>query len=142
DDIPYTSIKDTSNFKRLSTGDWIKGEFKNEDPFFFRNFAKLIFSTNRLPRFYDNSQGLKDRLVIVPLNAKIRGTDKQDRHFEGKITTEEARSYLLNIGIRALNELFESNEFIMPGVVKQELDVFEVNNNPVTEWLYEYYQEC
>lgn len=141
DDIPYTSIKDTSNFKKLATGNLIKGEFKGETPFYFRSFAKLIFATNKMPRLYDNSQGLKDRLVIIPLNARIRGSKNQDIFFEDKITTNEARSYLLNVGIAALNDLLAKGEFITPNVVKLELEEFEITNNPVAEWLNEYYED-
>lgn len=141
DDIPYTSIKDTSNFKKLTTGNLIKGEFKGETPFYFRSFAKLIFATNKMPRLYDNSQGLKDRLVIIPLNARIRGSKNQDIFFEDKITTNEARSYLLNVGIAALNDLLAKGEFITPNVVKLELEEFEITNNPVAEWLNEYYED-
>jgi len=141
DDIPYTSIKDTSSFKKLATGNTIKGEFKGETVFYFRSFAKLIFATNKMPRLYDNSQGLRDRLVIVPLNARIRGSENQDLFFEDKITTDDARSYLLNVGIAALNELLKKGEFITPTVVKRELDEFEITNNPVVEWLHEYYED-
>lgn len=141
DDIDYSSIKDSSIFKKLATGDTVKGEFKGETPFYFNSFATLIFSTNKVPRVYDNSQALKDRLSIVPLNARIRNTDKQDPFFEDKITTEEARSYLLNIGIKALNDLLKRGSFIIPKVVQKELDQFEVTNNPVSEWLHEYKED-
>lgn len=140
DDIPYTSIKDTSIFKKLATGNTVKGEFKGETPFYFRSFAKLIFATNKMPRLYDNSQGLKDRLVIVPLNARIRGSKNQDIFFEQKITTEEAKSYLFNLGIEALTGLLAKGKFILPKVVQQMLNEFEITNNPVTEWLNEYYE--
>ncbi|MFD1708916.1 phage/plasmid primase, P4 family [Siminovitchia sediminis] len=141
DDIPYTSIKDTSVFKKLTTGDLIKGEYKGENPFQFRNFAKLIFATNRLPRLFDGSQGLKDRLVIVPLNARIRRTHKQDPFFEHKITTEAARSYLLNIGLDALKRLLARGYFTLPKIVRISLQEFEISNNPVIEWLNEYYED-
>src|SRR5699024_3922952 len=44
DDISYTTIKDTSTFKKLSTGERVTGEIKNETPFQFRSYAKLLFS--------------------------------------------------------------------------------------------------
>ncbi|RDW15958.1 phage/plasmid primase, P4 family [Oceanobacillus chungangensis] len=141
DDIPYTSIRDTSSFKKLATGNTIKGEFKGETPFYFRSFAKLIFATNKIPRVYDNSQGLKDRLVIIPLNARIRNSKKQDPFFENKITTEEAKSYLLNVGLAALNGLLLRGKFVKPKAVQRMLNEFEITNNPVTEWLHEYYED-
>lgn len=138
DDISYTTIKDTSTFKKLSTGERVTGEIKNETPFQFRSYAKLLFSGNRVPRMNDGSMALVDRFVIVPLNARIRNTDKQDPHFEKKITTDNARSYLLNIAIESLNTLLERGHFIIPEVVNEELKQFDIANDPIKEWLNDY----
>lgn len=141
DDISYTTIKDTSTFKKLSTGERVTGEIKNETPFQFRSYAKLIFSGNRVPRMNDGSMALVDRFVIVPLNARIRGTDKQDPHFEKKITTDNARSYLLTIAIESLNELLKRGRFIIPDVVREELKEFDISNDPIKEWINSYHEE-
>lgn len=141
DDISYTTIRDTSTFKKLSTGERVAGEIKNETPFQFRSFAKLLFSANRVPRMNDGSRALVDRFVIIPLNARIRGTNKQDPHFEKKITTEKARSYLLNIAIGSLNELLEKGSFTIPHIVHEELKEFDIGNDPIKEWLSEYYED-
>ena len=141
DDISYTTIKDTSTFKKLSTGERVTGEIKNETPFQFRSYAKLLFSGNRVPRMNDGSMALVDRFVIVPLNARIRGTDKQDPNFEKKITTDNARSYLLNIAIKSLNELLERGRFIIPDVVQEELKEFDISNDPIKEWINSYHED-
>lgn len=141
DDISYTTIKDTSIFKKLSTGERVIGEFKNETPFHFIPFAKLLFSGNRVPRMNDGSRALVDRFVIIPLNARIRGTEKQDPFFEEKVTTEKARSYLLNIAIESLNKLLERGHFTIPHIVHEELDEFDIMNDPIKEWLNEYREE-
>lgn len=141
DDISYTTIKDTSTFKKLSTGERVTGEFKNETPFQFRSFAKLLFSGNRVPRMNDGSKALIDRFVIIPLNARIRGTEKQDPHFEEKITTDRARSYLLNIAIKSLNKLLKKGSFTIPHIVHEELKEFDIANDPIKEWLNGYYEE-
>ncbi|MYL47669.1 hypothetical protein GLV94_18680 [Virgibacillus halodenitrificans] len=87
DDIPYTSIRDTSLFKKLTSGERITGEFKGDTPFEFRSFAKLIFSSNKIPKFYDNSEGIMRRLVIIPLTANLKKKG-YDIFFEKKVTTE------------------------------------------------------
>lgn len=141
DDINFKTIKDTSTFKKLSTGERITSDIKNDTPIQFRSYAKLIFSANRVPRMNDASMGLLDRFVIVPLNARIRNTDKQDPHFEQKITTDEARSYLLNIAIQSLDTLLKRGHFIIPDIVKEELEEFEISNDPIKEWLSEYEED-
>jgi len=141
DDISYTTIKDTSTFKKLSTGERVTGEIKNETPFQFRSYAKLIFSGNRVPRMNDGSMALVDRFVIVPLNARIRGTKKQDPNFERKITTDNARSYLLNIAIESLNTLLDRGYFTIPDVVQEELREFDISNDPIKEWINSYHED-
>lgn len=138
DDIPFTTIKDTSIFKKATTGELIQGEVKGENPFSFKSYAKLIFSTNQIPKIDDNSNGLKDRIVIVPLNARIRTTEKDDPFYKEKVTTKSARNYLFLLAIEALRKLLIKKEFTIPQVVKDELEAFIIDNNPIQEWLESY----
>ncbi len=138
DDIPYTSIRDTSLFKKLTSGERVIGEFKGDTPFEFRSFAKLIFSSNKIPKFYDNSEGIMRRLVIIPLTAKLKEKKGYDLFIEKKVTTEQARSHLLNIGITRLKKLLTTGQFTRPSIVNQMLNEFKVNNNPVIEFINEH----
>ncbi|MEB8772355.1 phage/plasmid primase, P4 family, partial [Bacillus cereus] len=71
DDIGKGYIKESSIFKKLSTGETLNVERKGKDPFDFTNYAKLIFSANEMPRINDFSDGLGRRLQIVPFKAKF-----------------------------------------------------------------------
>src|SRR5208337_5330064 len=49
-DIPDSKMHKTKIFKKLTSGlDLIDGENKYQDPFVFKNTAKLVFSANSLP---------------------------------------------------------------------------------------------
>ena len=63
-------------------------ERKGKDPSQAPAIARCIFATNTLPFFYDKSDGLWDRLRIVPFTERFRGTDKQDSNLTGKLITE------------------------------------------------------
>ncbi|HLR66904.1 MAG TPA: phage/plasmid primase, P4 family [Virgibacillus sp.] len=140
DDVPYTEIKDTSVFKKLTTGETLKGENKNQSPFFFENYSKLIFSANRIPKIRDQSQGFKDRFVIVPFTKRIRDSLKEDHFFNNKITSQSAKEYLLMLGIHHLSLLLKKEKFTLPQIVKEEIEDFDLNNNIVRLWL-EYFIE-
>lgn len=137
DDIPIQSIKDASNFKKLSTGERITAERKGQDPFQFRNYAKLVFSANAIPRWFENSNGIFDRLVLVPLNAQLRNNPKRDPFLEKKVTTEEARSHLLNLAINALGQLLHRRKFTIPAVSSQKMEEFKEDNDPLLGFLSE-----
>jgi len=137
DDIPIQSIKDASNFKKLSTGERITAERKGQDPFQFRNYAKLVFSANAIPRWFENSNGIFDRLVLVPLNAQLRNNPKRDPFLEKKVTTDEARSHLLNLAINALGQLLHRRKFTIPAVSSQKMEEFKEDNDPLLGFLAE-----
>ncbi len=137
DDIPIQSIKDASNFKKLSTGERITAERKGQDPFQFRNYAKLVFSANAIPRWFENSNGIFDRLVLVPLNAQLRNNPKRDPFLEQKVTTDEARSHILNLAIKALGQLLHRRKFTIPAVSSQKMEEFKEDNDPLLGFLSE-----
>lgn len=58
-------MKGTDILKRLSGNDWVEGEFKGKDQFSFKNYAKLMFSMNELPKFADTSRGWSRRLLVT-----------------------------------------------------------------------------
>lgn len=138
DDIPLKSVDDASNFKKLSTGEPVLAAFKGQDVFAFSNYAKLVFSANGIPRWYENSNGVFDRLIIVPFNARIRGTSKEDPHLPEKVTTEEAKSYLFNVALQGLQKVLKNNGIFLPSVVQSEMEEFKKSNDPLAAFLENY----
>lgn len=138
DDIPLKSVDDASNFKKLSTGEPVLAAYKGQDVFAFSNYAKLVFSANGIPRWYENSNGVFDRLIIVPFNARIRGTEKEDPHLPEKVTTEEAKSYLFNVALQGLQKVLNNNGIFLPTVVQDEMDEFRKSNDPLAAFLDEF----
>lgn len=138
DDIPLKSVDDASNFKKLSTGEPVLAAFKGQDVFAFNNYAKLVFSANGIPRWYENSNGVFDRLIIVPFNARIRGTSKEDPHLPEKVTTEEAKSYLFNVALQGLQKVLKNNGIFLPSVVQSEMEEFKKSNDPLAAFLENY----
>lgn len=138
DDIPLKSVEDASNFKKLTTGEPVLASYKGQDVFEFKNHAKLVFSANGIPRWYENSDGVFDRLIIVPFNNRIRGTDKEDKNMDEKVTTEEAKSHTLNLALQGLREVLKNNNIIMPNVVKDKMQEFKKTNDPLEAFIAEY----
>lgn len=138
DDISNKYIEETALFKKLVTGETVNVERKGEHPFEFDNYAKLIFSANDMPRINDLSDGLKRRLVIVPFYAKFKETDPDfDPQITDKLQSPAAMQYLLNIGLAGLKRVLACNRFTMPASVKQALDQYELDNNPLLAFLDE-----
>lgn len=71
DDIADDFIANPAIFKKIVSGDWIKGENKGQKEFFFKPYCKLLFSANNIPRIKDKSGAVLDRLIIIPFDAKF-----------------------------------------------------------------------
>ncbi|MGF3114766.1 DNA primase family protein [Facklamia sp. P12937] len=138
DDISKLYIKDSSMFKKLSTGDTVNAERKGLDPFDFNNYAKLIFSANEPPRVNDKSDGIVSRLLIIPFKAKFTPQDPDfDPQIEDKVTNQDAMEYLLKLGIIRLKEILERKHFTQSDVIQKESDAYNEYNNPLLRFIKE-----
>lgn len=136
DDISKGCIKESSIFKKLATGERLNVERKGKDPFDFKNYAKLIFSANEMPRINDYSNGLVRRLFIVPFNAKFDITDDDyDPLIRQKLISDESMQYVLNLTLKALKRLLENKGFTKSKVVEKELQKYQEENNPIISFV-------
>lgn len=136
DDISDEYLTDSSIFKKLVTGEEITVDKKNEQPYKIRNYAKMIFAANNLPATYDKSNGMIRRLAIIPFNAIIKKSDPDyDPFIVDKLTSDNAKSYLLNIGLNGIRRVFENNKFTEPQEVQEMIDEYAKENNNVLQFL-------
>ena len=78
------------------------------------------------------------RMTIIPFLAKFSPNDSTyDPMIKDKITTEDAKSYILNIAIKAAQKLIRNKKFTIPDAVTEELNKYEESNNNVLSYLNE-----
>ena len=134
DDIPATQIKDSSMLKKLSRGEPVTVERKNKNPFDLVNYAKLIFSTNKIPPVADKSHGFYRTLTLLPFNAVFSKSDPDfNPNIEDDITTDEAMSYLLNMAIRGYRRLSRQG-FTEPDKVRKALETYQIESSYTLRW--------
>lgn len=135
DDISdeFLQGKAISQFKKIVSGNDIKGEQKGQDAYFFRPKVKLLFSANEIPRMRNKGfDAIKRRLIIIPFNAKF---SKDDPDYKWNIVSElkqqDVAEYMIKIGLEGLKRVLENQGFTESQKVKDELDSFELDNNPI-----------
>jgi len=64
-DLPSEALRSTGLFKVLTGEDPVTADRKYRDPITFRNYAKMLFSTNELPKVYDMSTAFWRRWLVV-----------------------------------------------------------------------------
>lgn len=138
DDIDDGYIPSSAMFKKFVTGERVQVQRKGEKPFQFKNYAKMLFAANEIPKIKDRGGAIQRRLVIIPFLAHFSKNDPDYRPF---ITTElqepECIEYLIQLGIRALKRVLENHSFTESDKVRIQLDEFEENNNPMLGFLRE-----
>ncbi|MED3538280.1 phage/plasmid primase, P4 family [Bacillus toyonensis] len=136
DDIGKGYIKESSIFKKLSTGETLNVERKGKDPFDFTNYSKLIFSANEMPRINDFSDGLGRRLQIVPFKAKFTPNDEDyDPFITDKLLSDESMQYVLNLALKSLKRLLVEKKFTKSKAVEDELIKYQEENNPIISFV-------
>ncbi|EPY2274531.1 DNA primase family protein [Clostridium sporogenes] len=136
DDISNKYIEDNSTFKKLVTGEKVNVERKGSDPFDFKNYSKLIFSANELPRINDLSGGLKRRLIFIPFNATFSKKDKDyDPFILDKLISHESMEYLLILALQGLNRVLINHSFTYAKICDDVWEEYEAINNPVVGFL-------
>lgn len=109
-DLPDQALHNTGTFKMLTGGDQVTAEKKFQDSFDFVNFAKLIFSANKVPETYDQTDAFFRRWVFITFPYKFEGKSADPKLID-KLSTQEELSGLFNWAAQGLGRLFEQNEF-------------------------------
>jgi putative DNA primase/helicase len=128
-------LRNTGEIKKLTGNDEIAGEKKHKDPFKFRNYAKLIFSCNKIPETGDDTDAWFRRLIIINFERQFLG-DNEDRNLIEKLTNEEELSGLLNELLARLPKVLQNG--IRPTtnkILAETYDKYVMSSNPVRYFL-------
>jgi len=143
-DIGPDELKHTGTIKMLTGGDYITAERKNRDPFQFRNYAKLTFSCNQLPKTPDETLAFFKRFIVIPFNEAIP-REKQDPQLLEKLTTEEELSGIFNWAYQGLKRALERGRLAEPGDAVSRKELYMAMSDPVTGFYNEHIEinrEC
>ncbi|MEQ1906751.1 MAG: phage/plasmid primase, P4 family, partial [Pirellulaceae bacterium] len=137
-DLPNDALSGTSIFKAITGGDEVTAEYKFKDSFDFLPFARLIFSSNSLPRSNDQSQGFFDRWVVVPFDRSFRGEANEipRSELDARLTNASELSGLLNKALSAITEVKKRNwRLTTSPTLKRALTEFHSVTDPLGVWL-------
>jgi putative DNA primase/helicase len=137
-DLPSAHLAGTSTFKALTGGDAIEAEHKFRDSFTFEPFARLVFSANSPPRSSDGSDGFFDRWLVVPFDARFRGTKQEisRKELDARLSSPRELSGLLNKAVAAWQGIQRcGGKPTEPESVKAAWAEFRAMTDPLTVWL-------
>jgi len=135
-DLDTKSLESSSYFKTIVSGDMIDAERKHRDPFYFRPFARLVFSANEVPRSGDRSFAYYRRWCIIRFPNQF--TDENaDRDLAAKLMKPSELSGLLNRALRGLERLLEQGHFTESETTKGALEDYKKENDTAVAFVSE-----
>lgn len=129
-------FKNTGIIKKLTGNDLHPGEYKFKTPFAFRNYAKLIFSCNKIPETEDDTDAFFRRIIIINFTQQFFG-EKDDPDLIDKLCTEEEFSGLLYELLSRLPRVLKDGiKKVTNEALAETYDKYTRGSNPV-----KYFQE-
>jgi len=131
-DLPAVALKDTGYFKQLTGNETLSAEFKFRDRFDFKNYAKLVFSCNKIPPTPDDTDAFFRRWIIITFPNQFREDDpKTDKGLLKKLTTKEELSGMLNWALEGLQRLLKNDKFSGNVTMEESREQYTKGSNPV-----------
>lgn len=123
-----------SMLKSFVAGDRMDFARKFKEPIRAVPTAKVMISTNELPRFGDVSTGLWRRMILVPFKVTIP-YEKQDRMLAAKLEAE--LSGIFNWALEGVRLLTQHNGFVTPNASIEALKHYRSSADPARMFLEE-----
>jgi len=130
-----------NNLKHYTGGTAFQWKRMYHDAFSAYPTAKLMISTNHLPKFTDSSEGIWTRLLYAPFN-KVFPEHKQNKNLKEQLKATELPG-ILKWAIEGARKLQQNNfKFVIPEVSKEAVLNYRKEVNPELTFLEENIEEC
>jgi len=143
-DIGSDELRKTGIFKALTGGDTITAERKNQHPFQFKNYAKMIYSCNQLPTSPDNSEAFFRRFMIFQFKQVFDEKDpntKPQNQLLAELTSESELSGILNWALAGYDRLMKNNQFVDGKSTKDTRQLYLEMSDPINAFINEMVEE-
>jgi putative DNA primase/helicase len=127
---------EASIFKQLVSGEPVEARLPYGQPFILKQYAKLIFNCNELPKDVEHTNAYFRRFLIIPFDVTIPERE-QDKSLHTKIIEKEL-SGVFNWVLQGLNRLLEQKRFSECKAAQQAVEQYRVESDSVQMFLSEH----
>lgn len=124
---------ETSIFKQLVSGEPVEARLPYGQPFILKQYAKLIFNCNELPKDIEHTHAYFRRFLIIPFDVTIP-PQEQDKNLHTKIIENEL-SGVFNWVLQGLHRLLEQKKFSFCEAAKNAVEQYKIESNSVQMFL-------
>lgn len=126
---------ETSVFKQMVSGEPVEARLPYGQPFILKQYAKLIFNVNELPKDVEHTEAYFRRFLIIPFDVTIP-ENEQDKGLHTKIIEQEL-SGVFNWVLEGLNRLLEQKSFSHCEAAQRAVEQYKIESNSIKLFLDE-----
>jgi putative DNA primase/helicase len=130
-----STIMQAAVFKQLVSGEPVEARLPYGNPFTLKDYAKLIFNTNILPRDVEFTTAFFRRFLIIPFDVTIP-KDEQDPELSQKIIQLELAG-VFNWVMQGLDSVLTNKSFSKSDRVDAVLTRYETESDSVKQFISE-----
>lgn len=133
DDVDAIYLEKSKNLKTMASGNTVGARAIYSQPITLKNTATLIFTANEPPTFKDKSDGIGRRVLIVPMENKVK-----DRiyNLDDLLSTENAKSYILNLALAGVKRIYNNKLELTPSeTITNATKQYHLDNDSVLAYL-------
>jgi len=130
---------EASIFKQLVSGEPVEARLPYGQPFTLKQYAKLIFNCNELPKDVEHTNAYFRRFLIIPFDVTV-SPEEQDKNLHTKIIENEL-SGVFNWVLEGLNRLLEQKRFSVCEAAQKAVENYKMESNSVQMFLSDYQYE-
>lgn len=120
---------EVDRFKQLCSGEPVEARLPYGEPFQIRNYARLIFNTNQLPKDIEQTTAYFRRFLIIPFSVTIP-IEQQDIELSKKIIDNEL-SGVFNWVLSGLDRIVNQKGFSKCDAAEKELEQYRRESDSV-----------
>jgi putative DNA primase/helicase len=124
---------EVSIFKQLVSGEPVEARLPYGQPFTLKQYAKLIFNCNELPKDVEHTNAYFRRFLIIPFDVTVP-SHEQDKNLHTRIIENEL-SGVFNWVLDGLNRLLEQKRFSDCEAAQNAVEQYKMESNSVQMFL-------
>ena len=140
-ELSSVTIKDTAILKKLTGRQMVRVEWKNDDPYETKLYAKLFFNANQIPQTYDDSDAYFRRNILINLPNQFQETLTDpsakiaDPYLLEKLTTEQELSGIFNVLMDILRRVLKRGKIhVNDKSIQQRREKYQLARDPISEF--------
>jgi P4 family phage/plasmid primase-like protien len=130
-DIESTEMRKSGKLKQIIGGEGIEVQQKYQDPYTMYSRAKFIFSANRFPKTYDQTDGFFRRFVVLQWKRKFLDEEKDTHLLETLTTDKREMAKVFQVLVKLAKDIDHQGDFTFTKPINEVRDTWNELADPI-----------